>query len=337
MNNKPTDPTSRAHWRTLSEAELETAAHLALLDEPERTRESAAWIGDNAQRREAFLAMGGTWSDEAMIAAAVELYAEPNETSAEILSFKPRAKPAALTRHWAWMGAAGAIAASLMVAVALFMMQVDTDNAPQSQNYASLTGVTQDVALDDGSHILLNAQSGIHVSFSDDRRAIALNTGQAYFDVAPDRERPFVVSTQGVDVRAVGTEFDVEQRGQDVIVKVFEGVVAVSFDQSQDPMMLQAGQWTRILPGLHPQVSVFNPASLEDWRTGWIVFEDEPLEGAVETLARYTPQRIWVSARHSDLPVTGRFRLDQPIETLGLISDLEDLELDITETRIEIR
>jgi transmembrane sensor len=82
--------------------------------------------------------------------------------------------------------------------------------------------------LPDGSTIDLNARSKVRVRFSEQGRHVDLLEGQALFRVAKDKARPFIVAVNGTRVRAVGTQFDINQRKRGVVVTVVEGTVAVS-------------------------------------------------------------------------------------------------------------
>ena len=82
----------------------------------------------------------------------------------------------------------------------------------QRHTYSTGIGEQRSLALEDGSSIKLNAMSRIRVRFTATRRDIELIEGQAFFRVAKDKTRPFIVESKGTQVRAVGTEFDVYRR-----------------------------------------------------------------------------------------------------------------------------
>jgi transmembrane sensor len=84
------------------------------------------------------------------------------------------------------------------------------------------------VALTDGSTMRLTPRTQVKVEFSDRRRTIHLLRGQAFFQVAKDKERAFYVNSGIASVRAVGTEFGVSWGNDDITVTVQEGRVAVS-------------------------------------------------------------------------------------------------------------
>jgi transmembrane sensor len=94
-------------------------------------------------------------------------------------------------------------------------------------NYATGVGEQRVVALADGSTVELNTRSRIRLRFTPERRTIDLVEGQALFHVAKDAARPFIVYSDRVRVRAVGTQFDVYRKKGRTTVTVLEGRVAV--------------------------------------------------------------------------------------------------------------
>ncbi|MFD2427832.1 FecR family protein [Sphingobium scionense] len=94
-------------------------------------------------------------------------------------------------------------------------------------HYRTALGETRTVQLADGSRIHLNTNSSVEVALRDDIRQITLLKGEAQFDVAHDKKRPFIVNADGTLVRAVGTMFNVRLRADVTELTVIEGIVAV--------------------------------------------------------------------------------------------------------------
>jgi transmembrane sensor len=93
--------------------------------------------------------------------------------------------------------------------------------------YSTDTGERRSITLADGSTVDLNARSKLRVEFSKNERRVELLDGQALFQVAKDKNRPFIVASGEATVRAVGTQFDVYRKETDTTVTVLEGRVAV--------------------------------------------------------------------------------------------------------------
>lgn len=100
------------------------------------------------------------------------------------------------------------------------------------QDYATRAGERRDIRLADGSVLHLNTTTRVRVRFDADHRAIDLLSGEASFDVAHDRSRPFDVRVGDLVVRAVGTRFAIRMRPDQAELTVTEGKVAVRRDQA---------------------------------------------------------------------------------------------------------
>ncbi len=169
------------------------------------------------------------------------------------------------------------------------------------------------VSLEDGSRIELNTDSQVRIAYTPDQRRIVLTRGEALFEVAKDPARPFVVSVNGAQVRAVGTAFNIRLRDALVELTVTEGVVAVDERPAAAPRPARhvaQGQGAVIGTGavaelpLEPEVLRRRLA----WREGVIELEGETLEQAVEEFNRYNPRKLVVADREvAAIRVGGRF------------------------------
>jgi transmembrane sensor len=99
--------------------------------------------------------------------------------------------------------------------------------APFTTTANTEVGAQRALDLPDGSVVHLNTDSHVEVSFTPALRQVRLVRGEALFEVAKNRSRPFVVSTGSVQIRAVGTAFNVRLRSQAMEVFVTEGSVRV--------------------------------------------------------------------------------------------------------------
>jgi transmembrane sensor len=93
--------------------------------------------------------------------------------------------------------------------------------------FATDIGERRSITLPDGSTVDLNARSKLRLEFTKDERRVELLDGQALFQVAKDKNRPFIVASGDATVRAVGTQFDVDRKAGGTTVTVIEGRVAV--------------------------------------------------------------------------------------------------------------
>lgn len=175
------------------------------------------------------------------------------------------------------------------------------------------------IALADGSRIDLDADSAMSVSFSADQRRLTLHRGRAFFRVAPDAARPFVVAAGGGEVRALGTAFDVKIGPQAVQVAVSEHAVAVT--AGGDTMRLNEGSVAAYDARGLGAAAVADIASLLSWRQDRLFFQDVPLRDVVADLDRYRAGRIVIlDDAVAALPVTGFFHAAQADAALNTIA-----------------
>lgn len=184
---------------------------------PAEQDEFFQWLAADPRHGERFAQHQRTWKEFNLLAQwRPEHSTEPNPD----LLAKPRR-----ARRWLAWAAPLALAASL--ALGLFVWQqggLVPAAAPRAE-----TGSRQGTrVLEDGSTVELRGDSEIAVAFSDAERRVVLVRGEAFFTVAKNPARPFVVRAQGVDVRAVGTAFNVRLDPEHVEVLVTEGRVHVT-------------------------------------------------------------------------------------------------------------
>src|SRR5262249_55442924 len=163
-----------------------------------------------------------------------------------ILELRERARRTTVDQqsraHWR---AGGALAASLLVGVLVWRgfsyWQASSPSAPRPtavvasaepapavvRDAATGIGERSLVVLADGSKLTLNTSSAIHADFTGRERRVTLVRGEAYFDVAKDPTRPFIVTARSRNVIAVGTAFDVRLQDRQVKVTLVEGKVRV--------------------------------------------------------------------------------------------------------------
>lgn len=126
----------------------------------------------------------------------------------------------------------GRVLFSIAATVLFAVIALTTYLYTQRDTYSTAVGEQRSILLSDGSIIDLNALSKIRVHFANKERHVDLLVGQALFRVAKDKTRPFIVAANDTLVRAVGTQFDINQRRRDLIVTVVEGTVAIKANGS---------------------------------------------------------------------------------------------------------
>jgi transmembrane sensor len=218
------------------------------------------------------------------------------------LGEQPRPAPVRdVPRRPAWIGWAAAAALVLTVGTSAQPWLADGDTHAPSTRYVAGRAERKVIRLDDGSTVILGARSALTVSFTADRRRLALEGGEALFQVAHDTSRPFVVQTPFGAVTAVGTAFDVTigRRAADVAVTDGTVRVTVAVDARDEgtPVAKLARKGERVAFGTMEQggarmgfISQAEPVGVADadaWTRGQLVFHGEPLEEVIDAVNRY--------------------------------------------------
>lgn len=203
------------------------------------------------------------------------------------------------------MGAA--TAAGLAVFVLQFGLDMPRPVTGFFQTLASYTGSTAEprverTVLPDGSRAELATRSTMQLQYNDKVRLLNMTDGVAYFSVAYDPERPFVVRAGDFYVRATGTAFNVRYAGERTVVTVTEGTVDVypvarqpepAAPPPEDALRITAGKevvWDS--PTVEPDVKSVDPAHALSWQEGRLEYLNEPLDSAIADINRYSSRKI---------------------------------------------
>lgn len=285
-----------ATWAARREAGLSVAAQ----------RELEAWLSADARHGDALRNVERSWARLDALrdtAAGEKLERELDQSSGRTWSG---------VRLTPWLS--GALAASVVWAlIYLTGWRPAQTERSFAQTFTTAVGVVRVVSLPDGSTLRLNTHSAAEVVFTPTERRVRLARGEAFFTVAKNAARPFVVNAAGVDVRAVGTEFNVRVRAEGVDVVVREGKVRVEDAATGASLLaasdgeagraraeaeiLAAGQRARVpvvaAPGggspAGTRMTVKNEEIARSlaWHEGRLVFEAAPLREIVAEFNRY--------------------------------------------------
>jgi len=201
-----------------------------------------------------------------------------------------------------------ALAASLAISVVL----------PDGRPIHTDLGEIRMVPLSDGSTATVNTDSALRVSIRDRTRRVRLEKGEAWFKVAHDRARPFIVEAGEVRVRAVGTAFSVRVRDGGADVLVTEGVVETWIaGRSDRTIRIASGSKAHVSPE-QPAQAVAAQAEIDRdlaWRNGEIALDGRTLAAAAEQFNRYNRRKLVVEdPQLAGERLVGRFATDDPIE-----------------------
>jgi transmembrane sensor len=207
------------------------------------------------------------------------------------------------SRLW-YPALAAAVIVATAVASAFWLLRPTTPG----EQYATQIGGLESVALRDGSGVVLNTATRLQVKWGPHDRLLELQEGEAFFTVAKDPARPFVVQAGDKRVVAVGTQFAVRREGSEVRVVVTDGTVNL---QGEGSARLPVGSvaYTRGADILVQNEPVEDLQALISWRDGHLTFRNNTLADAVAEFNRYNTRQIVVEdAKVGALRISGTFR-----------------------------
>jgi transmembrane sensor len=301
-----------------------------------------AWVRESPQHVRAYLEMSAIWEDVPSLDPgwnpdAEELIARARAES-NVFSVETPNADAPAREHRDMQRTPGAryfqakvlyaLAASLLIAFACGWLLFQRDV------YTTGTGEQRVVTLPDGSTVELNSRSRLAVHYSQHERRIDLLQGQALFRVERNAALPFIVQTGSTQVRAVGTQFDVYRKTDDIVVTVVEGRVAVS-SANAHPSMLAAGEQIIVTPASAAPVKRADAAAATAWTRRNLMFDGSPLTEVALEFNRYNTRRLLIdSPELANFHVSGIFSSVDPTLLVRFLR--AQPELVVHETRSEI-
>jgi transmembrane sensor len=269
-----------------------------------------AWLKESASHRVAYYRINAAWEE------AGRLRALKGRAAGSLRAASPG------SGHHSRLPLG--LAAGLVFMVLIGLLWGYKNELFHSNHYVTVVGGLEAVPLADGSRVTLNTDSDLRVLLSPKERDVELNRGEAFFEVAKDPSRPFVVNAGRKRIIAVGTQFSVLRQGDDIRVVVNEGTVRLE-DSSGGPttrniqnsegqletVVLPAGSVARVESDA---VLVRRAGSAEieqhlSWRSGLLTFRDTPLSEAVAEFNRYNERKIIIQdSSIGSLQLGGIFR-----------------------------
>ncbi|MGM0566341.1 MAG: FecR family protein [Bacteroidota bacterium] len=238
-------------------------------------------------------------------------------------------REALAVRHRKWkyfarvfVSSAAAVILLLIGVFSFFQLQQSADL--KTHNYSQ----SEVLELPDGSEVTLNKAASLQYpeEFLASTREITI-FGEAFFNVAPDREKPFIVKAGDYRIKVLGTRFNVREIRSDIFeVYVTEGKVAVYSAGNEESAK-------ELLPGdlivLKPEASFDYKSAGRNylsWKTNELVFKNTSLDNVIHQLEGHYDQAIRVDRQMTDQRLTARFKdksLDEVLEIMQMIFDFE--------------
>uniref|UniRef100_B0SXJ1 Anti-FecI sigma factor, FecR n=1 Tax=Caulobacter sp. (strain K31) TaxID=366602 RepID=B0SXJ1_CAUSK len=305
VNERQEDPDSAA---TTWFARLQGDAVLV-----EDRRAFERWLGADARNAAAWDRCKGVWdrlslldSDPALAALRADALGASDASSSR-LSRRGLLTAAGVV---AMVGSGAAVAWRLMPKGA----SSSTSTASADPTFTTAVGELSTFHLADGSVVTLSTDSAVKVDPWNRERRLSLLRGQAFFKVAKDAARPFVVAVGDKLVTAVGTAFDVRLDPGKLSVTLLEGRVRIAGPSPRGDRMVEMSAGSKFVAAdaADWNIAAVDAVKESSWLQGRLVFDGEPLSAVVAEMNRFSTRKLRVSdPRVAATPVSGVFKTGQ--------------------------
>jgi transmembrane sensor len=309
----------------------EAAAWVARLHGPLRSpaveRGFWSWLQEHPDHGKAWELVTESWDEVAQLRAAANIQVSLGDDRQK------------RTRRWLPVAFAAATAVIFAIGVTLHFRSVGVNTGVGEQRV---------VVLEDGTRISLNTLTRLFVQYATNGRHVVLDSGEAYFEVARNPARPFVVSIGQRKITAIGTAFLVRREPQRVAVTLMEGKVVVDSDKAPDDqrVALPSGA-TTLVPGeratfvAHQGSPTLDRPALETlmaWQRGKIPIDNLSLAEAAAEMNRYSPVSLFIERPEAaQVRVSGIFRAGDSLSFAKAVADNYGLEVQQQPGRIVLR
>jgi transmembrane sensor len=311
------------------QSEQAAAAWIARRDSGEWGETDAAafneWLAASPSHRVAYYRLNAAWQETGRLQALVG-------------NTPPVPKrPELSERQLRWRS----LAAAVVLAVGVTLVVFKATNVPRG-THATVIGGMERVPMVDGSRVTLNTNSQVSIALSEHERRVELKHGEAFFEVAKDPNRPFVVVAGDKRIIAVGTAFSVRHDGDDLKLIVSEGTVRMETPSKhiKPPGPLSAGSIVRARRDamLVQKEAMADIERTLSWRNGVLTFRDTALSSAIAEFNRYNTRQIVIEdERVAALQIGGIFRATQPEAFVRLLSEGFPIQVVMDDERIVLR
>jgi transmembrane sensor len=229
----------------------------------------AAWLAAAPEHAREFQTLQALWSELDQVKGTLPSVAQPHRSA----------------RRTGWRLVA---CSAVLVLMVLGGMAYYRTTVPVYQHTLTTTARQRlDATLPDGSILALNVNSQAVVVYFRSRRTVSLVHGEAFFTVAPDTTRPFLVRVKDLTIRVLGTQFNVYLAPAAVCISVVHGRVAVhsSATTVDNGLILASGQGAEFAATV--TCYAVQAEEVASWRLGHVVFRNQPLAAVLHEVGRY--------------------------------------------------
>jgi transmembrane sensor len=285
-------------------------------DDPAALAERDAWLAESEEHARAYRRAEQVWR----LAGALR---PPQQADVMGPAHEARApdaaRPKLRVRQFRRRGWRGAAAIAAVVAVCFLAFEGPTLWLDLISDYVTGAGQNREVVLSDGSMATLNGDSAVAINYDASSRGVTILAGETFFNVKPDKKRPFLVRAEALTVASLGTAFDVCVGSDALRIAVQEGTVRVQYEGPKHiDIMLAAGDRLAIdrASGTVTQNKIA-VAQVASWRTGQLIVDGATITEVVDEIRRYHRGLILLRGKTlASRKVTGIYNLHDPLAAL---------------------
>jgi len=214
---------------------------------------------------------------------------------------------------------------SVLALGAYYFLNLKGKTITQIEHMAQLKN--EKITFEDGSIVYLNKNAKINYpeTFGPNSREISLQ-GEAFFEVAKDPNKPFIIHTKHSNVQVLGTSFNINTETEQTTVSVKTGKVKVQSQFTNDSAILLANQSAEI-NNKKLEVTKEEQSNYLAWKTGVFNFEETPIHEVVAELNTFYENKISLSTSSSNCVLSSDFNNIKLTEILQIIELSCDLKL----------
>jgi len=285
------------------------------------------WISQDAANRKVFEEHHSLWEEQLTSQLSFNLSQGLHRLNYRIDQHEAREGRRSLSVGWQKIAAAVSIILISCVAVYFLGFHSEQRGSLTWVEHNTQRGERRTVILSDGSVIYVNANSTLNAPkvFAGSTREVFL-TGEAFFEVAKDSLRPFVIHTGNLTTQVLGTSFNINTRTNQVVVSVATGKVNVT--NGQDVQVLIPHE--KVTYSENSRQLTKSTADLETdlaWRYNTIIFDDTSLDNAAKKLEEhFNVSIVFENEALRKCLITGKFKnvpLDKILKAVGYSTGLK--------------
>ena len=274
----------------------------------DQVRELEEWVAARPENKHVFMEMKQAWMLTGMSKNTTDVNIEAawRGVSNQVFDQDNVVPLTSTFNRRRWMSIA---ASMVLLATASFLIYQFI--ADQPTHYLAAANQSEEILLADGSQVVLNRSSSLRYGTDkkDNQRQVELQ-GDAYFNVARDESRPFIINTDDVEIQVLGTSFYVDARSaQDQVHVIVEsGKVAVRTD-SMEHILVAGEKAVFNKKNLKLEKLINEDGNFNSIKTNTLVFEKSPLSTVIHDLNRQYNVNIQLASKQlSSCELTSTFQ-----------------------------